>query len=68
MSTTDFAKTIAARARARTQMLALDGRDVERRDHVGAALERRIEGVMRAARSAGHVGAHSRVSTQVSKT
>jgi hypothetical protein len=66
-STTDFAKTIAARAGTRAQMLAFDGR-MPRRDRLGASLERRIEGMMRAARSAGQLGGHSTLSTQVPKT
>jgi hypothetical protein len=69
MTTTDFAKTIAARARARTQMLALEGHDqASRRDRAGATLERRIEVVLRAARSAGHIDGQSRIGTQVPKT
>jgi hypothetical protein len=62
---TEFAKTIAARARARTQMLALEGRrPTSRRDHVGETLERRIEGALRAARVSGR----STFGAQVPKT
>jgi len=67
-STTDFAKTIAARAGTRAQMLAFDGRRMPRRDDLGASLERRIEGMMRATRSAGQLSGYSRLSTQVPKT
>ena len=67
MNSTDFAKTLAARARARAQMLAMDGRRNAVRDHVGASLERRIEGVRRAARGAGPKGG-SRIGPQLPKT
>jgi hypothetical protein len=62
-----FAKTIAARARARAQMLTMEGRRVAARDGA-AALERRIESVRRAARSVGYVGGPSRIGSQVPKT
>jgi hypothetical protein len=69
MSTTDFAKTIAARAWARAQMLALEGRGPAlRRDHVAATLERRIDGALRAARGAGHFGGRSTLGASVPKT
>ena len=67
MSSTDFAKTLAARARARAQMLAMDGRRSAARGHVGASLECRIESVRRAARGAGHLG-DSRIGPQLPKT
>jgi hypothetical protein len=64
MNSTDFAKTIAARARARAQMLAMEEGRVAVRDHVGATLERRVESVRRAARHAGR----SRMTPQLPKT
>ena len=68
MTSTDFAKTIAARARARTQMLAMNGRGTAVRDHVGASLERRIERVRSAARGSKPAGSRSRLSPPVPKT
>jgi hypothetical protein len=62
MSSTDFAKTMTARARARGQILAMDGRGGAVRDQVGASLERRIESVRRAARAASQVRSRSRIS------
>ena len=67
MSSPDFAKTLAARARTRAQMLAMEGRRAAVRDHVGASLERRIESVRRAARSVGPAGG-SRIGPQLPKT
>jgi hypothetical protein len=67
MSSTDFAKTLAARARTRAQMLAIDGRRSAVRDHVGASLERRIESVRRATRGIGPVTG-SRIGPQLPKT
>ena len=67
MSSTDFAKTLAARARARAQMIAMDGRRSAVRDHVGASLERRIESVRRAARGGAPVGG-SRIGPRLPKT
>lgn len=67
MSTSDFAKTTRARAQARFQMLALEQRgSASRRDRM--TLEHRIEGVLRAARIAGHRGGRSRPGIKVPKT
>jgi len=67
MNSADFAKTIAARARARAQTLTMEGRRAAARDSVGP-LERRIESVRRAARSVGYVGGRSRIGSQMPKT
>jgi hypothetical protein len=66
MSSTDFAKTLAARARTRAQMLAMDGSGSAVRGHVGASLERRIDGVRRAARAVGPMRG-SRIGPQLPK-
>ena len=68
MNSTDFAKTIAARTRMRAQTLAAEGRRVVKRDTVSASLERRMEGVRRAARTSNYVGGRSRIGSQVPKT
>jgi hypothetical protein len=66
MNRTDFAKTIAARARMRAQSLAAEGRRAVAREHVGASLERRMESVRRAAGTS-YVGGRSRIGPQVPK-
>jgi hypothetical protein len=68
MNSTDFAKTIAARARMRAQTLAAEGRRVVKRDTVSASLERRMESVRRAGRTTSYVGGRSRIGSQLPKT
>jgi len=63
----EFARTMAARTRARAQVLVREGRNARAATHerVGETLERRIESVRRAARA---TRTHSRIGQQLPKT